>query len=220
MPSYSTGFWVATTRNGSGSGCGVALDRHLALLHRLEQRGLGLGRRAVDLVGQQQVGEHRSLAEAEPARLLVEDDLADHVRRHEVGGELHPLELEVERGGERLDQQRLGRRPGTPSSSTWPRSNERGDQSRQRALLADDDLAHLVAQRQNRLARIASWIGHRTSLRMASTRGQLDQGALVGDRLAEHGEHGTRWDAAAALTVASSVSTSVPAREPKWFARS
>ena len=46
---------------------GVALDRHLALLHRLEQGGLRLRRRAVDLVGEEQVGEHRSLAEAERA---------------------------------------------------------------------------------------------------------------------------------------------------------
>jgi hypothetical protein len=67
VPSYSTGFWVAITMKGSGSGR-VALDRHLALLHRLEQRGLGLGRRAVDLVGQEQVGEHRALAEPERRR--------------------------------------------------------------------------------------------------------------------------------------------------------
>ncbi len=38
----------------------VALDGHLPLLHRLEQRGLRLRRRAVDLVGQQHVGEHRT----------------------------------------------------------------------------------------------------------------------------------------------------------------
>jgi hypothetical protein len=55
------GFWVAKTRNGGGSSWVCAADgRHLALLHRLQQRGLGLGRRAVDLVGQQQVGEDRA----------------------------------------------------------------------------------------------------------------------------------------------------------------
>ena len=36
-----------------------ALDADLAFLHGLQQRRLGLGRRAVDLVGQQQVGEDR-----------------------------------------------------------------------------------------------------------------------------------------------------------------
>ncbi len=51
-----------------GQRAGLALDRDLALLHRLEQRRLRLGRRAVDLVGQQQVREHRALAEPELAR--------------------------------------------------------------------------------------------------------------------------------------------------------
>ena len=46
---------------------GLAVDGHLALLHRLEQRRLGLGRRAVDLVGEQEVGEHRPLAQRELA---------------------------------------------------------------------------------------------------------------------------------------------------------
>jgi hypothetical protein len=44
---------------------GRAVDRHLPLLHRLEQRRLRLRRRAVDLVGEQQVGEDRARAEGE-----------------------------------------------------------------------------------------------------------------------------------------------------------
>ena len=46
---------------------GAERARHgdLALLHRLEQRRLGLRRGAVDLVGQQQIGEHRSRPEHE-----------------------------------------------------------------------------------------------------------------------------------------------------------
>ena len=38
---------------------------HAMLLHRLEQRRLRLRRRAVDLVGQDDVGEHRALDELE-----------------------------------------------------------------------------------------------------------------------------------------------------------
>ena len=38
----------------------LALDRDLALLHRLEQRGLRARRRAVDLVGEQHVREDRA----------------------------------------------------------------------------------------------------------------------------------------------------------------
>ena len=40
----------------------LALGRHLPLLHRLEQRGLRLRRGAVDLVGEQEVGEDRARA--------------------------------------------------------------------------------------------------------------------------------------------------------------
>ena len=47
---------------------GHAVGRDLALLHRLEQRRLRLGRRAVDLVGEHDVREDRALAELELAR--------------------------------------------------------------------------------------------------------------------------------------------------------
>ena len=139
--------------NGSGSGRASPSIDDLALLHRLEQRRLRLRRRAVDLVGQQQVGEHRALAEAEacptPASKMR---LADDVGRHQVGRELHPLELEVERGGQRLHQQRLGH-AGHALEQHVAADEQRGDEARQRALLADDDLADLVAHRQHGVAR-------------------------------------------------------------------
>jgi hypothetical protein len=100
---------VAITRKGEGTKCVCAGDRHLALLHHLQQRALHLGRRAVDLVGQQQVGEHRSQRGAEVAGLLVVDARADQVGRHQVGRELNALELALQHGvGQRLDRQRLG----------------------------------------------------------------------------------------------------------------
>ena len=42
-----------------------AADGDLAFLHRFEQGGLRLGRRAVDLVGQNDVGEQRAVQELE-----------------------------------------------------------------------------------------------------------------------------------------------------------
>ena len=44
VPSVSIGFWVASTRNGFGTACGLVGDRDLPLLHDLEQRALDLGR--------------------------------------------------------------------------------------------------------------------------------------------------------------------------------
>ncbi len=56
------------TRNGRGEQVRVAVDGDLALLHRLEQRRLRLGRRAVDLVDEHDVREDGARAEAEDAR--------------------------------------------------------------------------------------------------------------------------------------------------------
>ena len=54
-------FCVASTRNGIGKGS-FPLDRHLALLHGFQQRGLGLRRGLVDLIGQDDVRKDRTLA--------------------------------------------------------------------------------------------------------------------------------------------------------------
>ena len=62
-----------------GQGEGLVADGDLALLHRLEQRRLDLGRGAVDLVGEHHLGEDRPLAGGElPAGV---DARADDVGR-------------------------------------------------------------------------------------------------------------------------------------------
>jgi hypothetical protein len=67
VPCISIGFWVANTMNGSGSVVGGAVDGDLPLLHRLQERGLGLGGGAVDLVADHDVGEHAAGLELEAA---------------------------------------------------------------------------------------------------------------------------------------------------------
>src|SRR4029078_8548179 len=78
VPSCSMGFCVASTKNGFGSiivsplavtecSC-IAASRAAGdrvLLHRLERARLRSRRRAVDLVGQENVREHRSAHELE-----------------------------------------------------------------------------------------------------------------------------------------------------------
>ena len=71
---------------------GDAVDRHLLLGHRLEERGLRLRHRAVDLVDEEDVREHRSRPELEVAVALVEDREAGDVRRLEIGRALDPRE--------------------------------------------------------------------------------------------------------------------------------
>ena len=101
----------------------LALDRDLPLLHRLQQRGLRLRRRPVDLVGEQQVGEDRPGAEVELGGAGVEDQRAGDVAGHQVRGELQPLGLQRQRRATAPGPAASWRRPGTPSSSTCPRQS-------------------------------------------------------------------------------------------------
>ena len=76
------------------------VDRDLPLLHALEQPRLGLRRGAVDLVDQDDVGEHRAGVELEAGGSLVEDVGADQVGGQQIGGALHPRVLGLQRAGE------------------------------------------------------------------------------------------------------------------------
>jgi hypothetical protein len=107
VPIWLEGFWVAMTKNGSGSGrvspsvvtcpSSMASSRALCVF----------GRGAVDLVGQQHLREHRSGQEPETAALAVEDRDAEDVRRQHVAGELDARKLEAEQAGQGVRQRRL-----------------------------------------------------------------------------------------------------------------
>ena len=75
----------------------LAPGRHLMLLHRLKQRGLRLGRRPVDLVGQNDVRKHRPLDEPKTPvsgrKILLDHVRARDIRRHQIGRELDPAEF-------------------------------------------------------------------------------------------------------------------------------
>jgi hypothetical protein len=126
-----------------------ALDRDAALLHRLQQRRLCFRRCAVDLVGQDDVGENwsRNKLQRSPAsRAIFFDDFrAGDVGRHQVGRELDPLKREIENIGDGPYQQRLG--------ETRHAGDDRvaADEERQQDLfdhfvLADNRLPYLAQQ--------------------------------------------------------------------------
>ena len=96
VPSYSIGFCVASTRNGRGQQRASRRPRDLALAHRFQQRGLRARRGAVDLVGQQDVGEDGPGHELEAARLLVEDADAGDVAGQQVGRALDAAKVDAE----------------------------------------------------------------------------------------------------------------------------
>ena len=121
----------------------LAADRDLALLHRLEQRALHLRRRAVDLVGEDEVREDGPERDLELAELLVEDPRPDDVGRDEVGRELDALELAADRLGERLHRHRL-REPGHALDEKMAAREQGDDHPLEQRVLADDDALDLV----------------------------------------------------------------------------
>ena len=138
---------------GSGSAPGLALDRDLTLLHRLEQRRLGLGGvRLISSASSRFVNTGPSRNRKSPAApgglALAEDHLTDDIGRHQVGRELHPSEVEVEGRGQGLGEQRLGH-PRHALEQHMAVDEQRGDEAGQRPLLADDHLADLLPHGQD-----------------------------------------------------------------------
>ncbi len=84
-----------------------AVQGDLLFGHRFQQRALRARRRAVDLVGEQHVGEHRAGMELELARLRVVHRYAEHVGRQQIGGELHALEAQAQARRQRMRQRGL-----------------------------------------------------------------------------------------------------------------
>ena len=85
----------------------VAVDGDLRFVHGFEQRGLRLGRGAVDLVGQQEIGEDGAGLEFEDFGVRVVDGDAEHVAGQHVAGELQAVEAAGYRAGQRLRQRGL-----------------------------------------------------------------------------------------------------------------
>src|SRR5262249_35061562 len=119
-------------------------DRHLALLHRLEERALHLRRRAVDLVGEKEVREDRAFPNAELVRALVEELAPEDVRGQEVDRELDAREVEVDRLRERGDEEGL-REARDALEHEVAAGEERDQQALDDGLLADDDGPDTVA---------------------------------------------------------------------------
>ena len=128
-----------------------SLDRHLALLHGLEERRLRLRRRAVDLVREQQVREDRPGPELEVGVALIPDRRARDVGRHEVGGELDAREPQGQDLRERARGQRL-REPRVVLEQHVTVGEEPEPDELERLALADDGLLDLVEHRARDLA--------------------------------------------------------------------
>ena len=98
---------------------------------------MGFCRSAIDLIGEQEVGEDWARQKLEAARGIAHHADAGHVGRHQVGGKLNPRELEAERARQRTHQKRLGR--ARHSLDEQMATGEKGDERiLDRNILADD----------------------------------------------------------------------------------
>src|SRR5262249_4879599 len=110
---------------------------------RLEQGGLSLRRRAVDLVAQEEVREDGSGLEAERALGRAEDARARDVRRHEVGRELDATIGPAERARERAHEQGL-RDAGRALEERVAAAQDRDQAGLDLGFEADDGAADLL----------------------------------------------------------------------------
>src|SRR5690606_16360145 len=129
-----------------GQGVGLPIERDAPFLHGFEQCGLSLGRRSVDLVGEQELAEDRPAGERELAGLEVEQVGPDDVARQQVRRELDTAELEPRGGSEALGEESLGS-AGRPFEQHMALGEKRSQEVIDSFLLTDDRLADLRADR-------------------------------------------------------------------------
>ena len=118
----------------------LAVDRHLALAHRLEQGGLGARRRTVDLVGEEDVREDG--ARHEEVLAGADDVLPVELRRRRVRRELDALERRAEHVCDGTGKK--GLRASGRAFEEDVAVRDGGDEKQlDGTVLADDDLRHL-----------------------------------------------------------------------------
>ena len=71
---------------------GIAVNRHLPLLHTFQQGGLRFGRGAVNFIGKHDVGEDRAGAHLKFRSALIINRRAGNVGRKQIGRELNSFE--------------------------------------------------------------------------------------------------------------------------------
>ena len=157
-------------------------NRDLAFLHRLEQRRLNLGRRPVDLVGEQQVAKDRAEFGGEVAATGVVDPRADQVGGHQVRSELDPAGGAADDLGEGFDGDGF-RQAGHAFEQDMALSQQRDQQPLQQPVLTYDqafDLEQdLFDRRRNAGGQLARRLGGARAFRLSQLR-SVDHGVLPG----------------------------------------
>jgi hypothetical protein len=116
---------------------GDTVDCYLAFLHCFQQSRLCLCWSAIDFIRQEEVGEYRAWSKLKcTGRFLIDTDTSD-VGWHEIRGELHAPEANVESTGEDPYEQCL-RSSGYALEEHMTASNEGGEYLIDHFFLAQD----------------------------------------------------------------------------------
>ena len=122
------------------------------------KRALHFGGRAVDFVGEDQVREKRAELGREFAAARIVNQRADQIGGQQVRRELQPLKTGLDGGRQRFDGQRFGQ-----AGNAFEQDVAVGEQAEQEPIdeifLADHDLADLLAQGRESIARAAALPG-------------------------------------------------------------
>ena len=131
---------------------GDAVHGDGALLHRLQQRALRLGRGAVDLVGEYQVREDRAgLVMEFAAAVLVADDVGPHdVGGHQVRCELDASETHRQGLAKRANEHGLAK-AGDAFEQDVASGRQCDDGIAEEGFLADNQAGQLVLERLRQL---------------------------------------------------------------------
>jgi hypothetical protein len=141
--------WILGSQHEEGFGerVGCPAGRDLVLLHGLQQGGLGLRRRPIDLVCQHHVGEDGPADELKcpfsSGHIFLDDLGPGDVAGHEVRRELDSGELEIEGLGDGRDHEGLGQAWDADQQGV-PTGDDRGEDPVQDLLLANDPSVHLL----------------------------------------------------------------------------
>ena len=82
-------------------------NRHLPLLHRLEESTLDFGGGSIDLIRQNQVGKNRPLMNTERSLFGLKDHRPHHIARQKIRSKLDPLEIETHGRAQAFNQKCL-----------------------------------------------------------------------------------------------------------------
>ena len=128
----------------NGSGNGRVTPSTDTCLSSIASSSAAFRRRAVDLIGEEDVGEDRTFPEGELGGTGFEYEGARHVPGHEVRRELYPLGVKAEGGGHAADQQCL-RHPGNTFQKDMPPRQQGNEHPCHCCVLPDDGLGHFPA---------------------------------------------------------------------------